>query len=46
MNIRTEVICNKIQRLGVVLHLCVQSSQIEAVKNVVFLYVAKVLVTL
>ena len=46
MNVRTEVICNKVQRLGIVLHLRVQSSQIEAVKYVVFLYIAKVLVTL
>jgi len=39
-----EDVCDEVQRILVILHLCIQACQVEAIRQVVFIDFAKVLI--
>lgn len=41
----TEVVCDQIQGMGIVLYLDVEAGKVESVKNIVFFHLTEVLVS-
>jgi hypothetical protein len=42
---RTEVICDQVQRMCIVLHLNVEACEIETIEDVVFFYLTEIFVS-